>query len=250
MYIPNAPPQPTSRGLHSTTSISEENAITLTPDAKSKRVRRQKKNSKYKITEWAENNSGISQSESNINTAKVLRDLGNTDGLSSGVKDLRLNENSSRRYKSDRRQLIVEQPPNTSKLAKTKIENSEVLQTMINETAAKAVNIEYDRKMYDEDYLIAVEDPDGEEAVIEAARQRRLDMAPIIVIPPKPEAKIGEPYVYSILPQDALSYSTPSFRNNYVVTPKNKCISCSTEDSAFVLARTQLLWQSNVTADL
>lgn len=111
----------------------------------------------------------------------------------------RLNENSSRRYKSTRRQLIVEKPPNTSKLAKTKIENSEVLQTMINETAAKAVNIEYDRKMYDEDYLIAVEDPDGEEAVIEAARQRRLDMAPIIVIPPKPEAKIGEPYVYSIL---------------------------------------------------
>lgn len=94
LYIPNAPPQPTSRGLHSTTSISEENAITLTPDAKSKRVRRQKKNSKYKITEWAENsnkgnnNPGISQSESNINTAKVLRDIDNGNGLSSGVKDL------------------------------------------------------------------------------------------------------------------------------------------------------------------
>ena len=161
-----------------------------------------------------------------------------------------LNENSSRRYKSTRNQILAQPVPNTTKLAKSKIQNSEVLQTMVNETAAKAVNLEYDKKMYSEDYLIPVEDPEGEEAVIEAARQAKLDMAPIIVIPPKPEAKIGEPYVYSILPQDALSYSTPSFKNNFVVTPKNKCISCTTEDSAFVLAKTQLLWQSNVTADL
>ena len=77
MYIPNAPPQPTGKGIHSATSISEENAITLTPDAKSKRIRRQKKNSKYKITEWS------NDTNSNINTAQVLRDIEN-----SGMKDL------------------------------------------------------------------------------------------------------------------------------------------------------------------
>merc|ERR1712110_1249449 len=137
MYIPNVPPQPTTKGhhIHSTTSvISEENAITLTPDAKSKRVRRQKKNSKYKITEW---NQGP-------NTAKVLRDIENT---SSGVKDLRLGENSSNKYRQVRRQLQTEQPPDIGEMAKRKIQTSEVLQTMVNETAAKAVNLEYNKKL-------------------------------------------------------------------------------------------------------
>ena len=88
MYIPNAPPQPVGKGIHSATSISEENAITLTPDAKSKRIRRQKKNSKYKITEWSNENN----TNSNMNTAKVLRDIEN-----SGMKDLqRWSKNSEK----------------------------------------------------------------------------------------------------------------------------------------------------------
>ena len=64
-------------------------------------------------------------------------------------------------------------------------------------------------------YLIPVEDPDGEEAVIEAARQARLDMAPIIVIPPKPEAKIGEPDLYSILQKIFENANTMNFHQYY-----------------------------------
>lgn len=263
----NGPPKPLSQ---TNSTIVDVDAITLTPDPPKRR--RQKKNSKHKttISSWdttspaslaktlqtnksTQPDVGLDLSEYNDNeeNEQILENsFFDAESISRSVSTLKVMENSTKVLKSQHGNLVNERVPDAGKLALEKINKSSVLKMMINEDAAKATNINYNQHLYEDEYLVPVEDPGGEEAVIEAARQAKLAHAPMIVIPPKPEAKIGEPDLYSILPQDALSFSTPTFKNHYTIRPENKCISCSIEDSAFEVARIQELWQCDVSADL
>jgi len=251
--LPNVQPIPMSQ-----TSLSQHdiNTITLTPDVKrgNNHRRRQKKNSKHKIRNWeTETNSSINSFQmseedegSDLENRTPLRE----ESTRKTLQALNVLENSSKALFYKKSNLENMQLPDAGKLAHEKIKTSAVIKQIIDEDAAKATTRRYDEIIYTDDYIVPVEHPEGPEQVIEEARQAKLAMAPMIIIPPKPEAGIGVPDLFSILPQDSLSYSTPTFRNHHPIRPKNELISCTIEESAFALARCQNLWENKIKAGL
>jgi len=218
----------------------EENVLQQQGTRK-KPIRRQKKNSKHKIGHWEDSGARV---ELNNDENEAVNLIG------SGVSGIELINNFSNNYRRAKDSLERQEQPDAGKLAQAKIDESSVLKTIINENAAKAANIDYEQRLYTDDYLIPVEDPDGKDAILEREREAILEKAPIIVIPPKPEAAIGQPDIFSMIPQDTLSFSSPSYRNHYVVRPKNNVGAMSTISSGFSLARHQQLWNAKVCADL
>jgi len=228
------------------------NSVPLTPEKKPRR--RQKKNSKHKIVNWeTETNGSInsfdpntSDDECNIENRTPLREQSTRKTLQA----MRVLENSSKQLLHRKTELENTPYPDAGKLAHDHLQSSSVIKRLIDEDAARAATRKYDEIIYTEDYIVPVEHPEGSEVVVENARQAKLAMAPMIVIPPKPEAGIGVPDLFSILPQDSLSYSTPTFRNNYPIRPRNDLNSCSIEECAFALPRCQNLWENKIKANL
>ena len=155
------------------------------------------------------------------------------------------------KYLKQQKRIIQSEPrPDHGEVALQKIENSETIKTIINEKAAQAINFKKDQILYSENNLSPIEHPLGDEAILEAAKQAKLKNAPLIVIPPKPEAKYGQPDIYSILPSDGiLSYSVPSWKSFYSLEPKNEVEQVSVEDCAYVMGRYDGLFMDPVGPD-
>lgn len=167
--------------------------------------------------------------------------------IPAGVNDQQVENYTIKHLKSKQKAIQNEPKPDTGQLALEKIANSETLKLLINEKAAKATHIGLKKgvNLYsDPQAIIPIENPLGEAAILQAAKNAKLKNAPLIVIPPKPEATIGEPDINNILPSDGtLSYSTPSWENFVELSVENKNEQVSIADCCYDMGRLNELYE-------